>query len=58
MRSLSFDHATSVELMREQLDVFVAAARSFSEYDLLAAPRVHGWSRSETTPVSSIAHCP
>ena len=47
MRPLSFDHATAVELMREQLDVFVAAARSFSEYDLLGASRVHGWSRLE-----------
>jgi hypothetical protein len=47
MRPLTFDHATAVELMREQLAVFVAAARSFSEYDLLAAARVHGWSRLE-----------
>ena len=47
MRPLSFDHATAVDLMREQLDVFVAAARSFSEYDLLGASRVHGWSRLE-----------
>ena len=58
MRPLSFDHAICVELMREQLDVLVAAARSFSEYDLLAAARGHGWSRLETTPVGSIAHCP
>ena len=42
MRPLSFDHAICVELMREQLDVLVAAARSFSEYDLLAAARGHG----------------
>lgn len=47
MRPLSFDHASAVELLRDQLDVFVAAARSFSDYDLLAASRVHGWSRSE-----------
>ena len=47
MRPLSFDHATAVDLMREQLDVFVAAAHSFSEYDLLGASRVHGWSRLE-----------
>lgn len=45
MRTLSYDHATAVGLMREQLDVFVAAAESFSEYDLLGASRVHGWSR-------------
>ena len=47
MRPLTFDHATAVDLMREQLDVFVAASRSFSEYDLLGASRVHGWSRLE-----------
>jgi hypothetical protein len=47
VRPLSFDHPTAVELVREQLDVFVAAARSFSEYDLLGASRVHGWSRLE-----------
>ncbi len=47
MRPLSFDHTTAVELMREQLDVFVAAAHKFSEYDLLGASRVHGWSRLE-----------
>lgn len=33
--------------MCEQLDAFVAAASSYSEYDLLAASRVHGWSRLE-----------
>jgi len=47
MRPLSFDHASAAELLRDQLDVFVAAARSFSGYDLLAASRVHGWSRLE-----------
>jgi hypothetical protein len=45
MRPLSYDHATSVGLLREQLTAFVAAAESFSEYDLLAASRCHGWSR-------------
>ena len=47
MRPLSYDHATAVGLLREQLEVFVAAAESFSEYDLLGASRVHGWSRLE-----------
>jgi mycothiol maleylpyruvate isomerase-like protein len=47
MRPLSFDHVTAVELMRDQLDVFVAAAESFADYDLLGASRVHGWSRLE-----------
>jgi hypothetical protein len=47
VRPLSFDHATAVDLMREQLDVFVASAQSFSEYDLLGASRVYGWSRLE-----------
>jgi hypothetical protein len=52
MRPLSFDHETAVDLMREQLDVFVAAARSFSEYDLLGASRLHGWSRLDV-----VVHC-
>lgn len=47
MRPLSFDHQTAVGLMREQLDVFVVAAESFTEYDLLGTSRVHGWSRLE-----------
>ena len=47
MRALSYDHATAVELLRGQLDAFVAGAESFSEYDLLGASRVHGWSRLE-----------
>jgi hypothetical protein len=45
VRPLSYDHDTSVGLLREQLTTFVAAAESFSEYDLLAASRCHGWSR-------------
>jgi hypothetical protein len=47
VRSLSYDHATAAELLRDQLEAFVAAAESFSEYDLLGASRVHGWSRLE-----------
>jgi Mycothiol maleylpyruvate isomerase N-terminal domain len=47
VRPLSFDHRTAVTLMREQLDTFVAAAESFTEYDVLGASRVHGWSRLE-----------
>jgi hypothetical protein len=47
VRPLSYDHATAVELLRGQLDAFVAAAESFSEYDLLGASRVHGWTRLE-----------
>ena len=47
MRSLSYDHATAVELLRPELDAFLAAAESFSDYDLLGASRVHGWSRLE-----------
>jgi hypothetical protein len=47
VRSLSVDHDAAVELMRAQLDVFVGAAESFSDYDLLDASRVHGWSRLE-----------
>lgn len=47
MRPLSYDHAPAVELLGAQLDTFVAAAESFSEYDLLGASRVHGWSRLE-----------
>ena len=45
MRPLSYDHVTSVELLRAQLAAFVRAAESFSEYDLLGASRCHGWSR-------------
>lgn len=45
MRPLSYDHATSAGLLREQLAAFVAAAESFTEYDLLGASRCHGWSR-------------
>jgi Mycothiol maleylpyruvate isomerase N-terminal domain len=45
VRALSYDHPTSVALLREQLTAFVDAAGSFSEYDLLAASRCHGWSR-------------
>jgi Mycothiol maleylpyruvate isomerase N-terminal domain len=45
VRPLSYDHTTSVGLLREQLAAFVEAAGSFSEYDLLAASRCHGWSR-------------
>jgi hypothetical protein len=52
MRPLSFDHATAVGLMQEQLDAFVAAARSISEYDLLGRSRVHGWSRLDV-----VVHC-
>jgi hypothetical protein len=47
VRPLSYDHATAVGLLRPQLDAFVAAAESFSDYDLLGASRVHGWSRLE-----------
>ena len=47
MRPLSYDHATALRLLRRQLDAFVAAAQSFSDYDLLGASRVHGWSRLE-----------
>lgn len=52
MRPLSYDHATAVDLLRDQLDVFVAAAQSFSDYDLLGPSRVHGWTRLET-----VVHC-
>jgi Mycothiol maleylpyruvate isomerase N-terminal domain len=45
VRRLSYDHTTSVGLLREQLTAFVDAARSFSELDLLGASRCHGWSR-------------
>jgi Mycothiol maleylpyruvate isomerase N-terminal domain len=45
VRPLSYDHTTSVGLLREELTAFVEAAGSFSEYDLLAASRCHGWSR-------------
>jgi Mycothiol maleylpyruvate isomerase N-terminal domain len=46
--SLSYSHPESVGVLREQLDAFVDAAGSFSEYDLLAAAQVHGWSRLDT----------
>jgi hypothetical protein len=52
VRPLSYDHPTAVELLREQLDAFVGAAESFSDYDLLGASRVHGWSRLEV-----VVHC-
>lgn len=45
VRPLSFDHATSVMLLRAQTQAFVTAAESFSEHDLLGASRCHGWSR-------------
>ncbi len=48
MRPLSYDHATAVELLIGQLGAFVTAAESISEYDLLGAARVHGWSRLDT----------
>jgi hypothetical protein len=48
VRPLSYDHVTSVGLLRDQLAAFVAAAESFSDYDLLAASRCHGWSRLDT----------
>lgn len=44
MRPLSYDHATSVGLLREELAAFVNAAAAFSERDLLGASRCHGWS--------------
>jgi hypothetical protein len=47
VRPLSYDHATAAALLRSQLDEFVAGAESFSDYDLLGASRVHGWSRLE-----------
>jgi mycothiol maleylpyruvate isomerase-like protein len=45
MRTLSYDHATSTDLLRTQLDLFVTAAESYSEHDLLGSSRCHGWSR-------------
>jgi Mycothiol maleylpyruvate isomerase N-terminal domain len=48
VRPLSYDHATAVELFRAQLDAALAAAASFSDYDLLDASLVHGWSRLDT----------
>lgn len=47
MRPLSYEHVTAAGLMREQLDLFVAAAASYSDYDLLGPSRLHGWSRLE-----------
>jgi hypothetical protein len=48
VRPLSLDHATARGLLLEQTDRFAAAAEGFSDYDLLAASRVHGWSRLDT----------
>ncbi|MGC4110088.1 MAG: maleylpyruvate isomerase N-terminal domain-containing protein [Nocardioides sp.] len=48
MRTLTFAHATAVGLLKEQIAAFVDGAESFSEYDLLGASRVHGWSRLDT----------
>ena len=48
MHPLSYDHTTAVDLMRDQLDSILAAAESYSDYDLLGASRVHGWSRLDT----------
>jgi hypothetical protein len=45
VRPLSYDHATAARLLAGQLTAFVAAAESFSEYQLLGASRCHGWSR-------------
>jgi len=45
VRPLSYDHATAVDLLLAQTDAFVAAAESYSDYDLLGAARVHAWSR-------------
>lgn len=45
MHPLSYDHTTAVDLLRDQLDSILAAVGSFSDYDLLGASRVHGWSR-------------
>ena len=48
MRPLSFDHAPTADLLLEQTDHFLTAAEAFSDYDLLGASRVHGWSRLDT----------
>jgi Mycothiol maleylpyruvate isomerase N-terminal domain len=48
VRRLSYSHTTAVGLLREQLTAFVDAAEAFSELDLLAASRCHGWSRLDT----------
>jgi Mycothiol maleylpyruvate isomerase N-terminal domain len=45
VRPLALDHDHAVAVLLAQTDAFVAAAESFSEYDVLAAARVHGWSR-------------
>jgi len=45
VRPLSYDHATAVDLLLAQTHAFVAAAEGYSEYDLLGAATVHGWSR-------------
>jgi hypothetical protein len=45
VRSLSYDHVTAVDLLLAETGAFVAAAQRFSEYDLLGAATVHGWSR-------------
>lgn len=52
MRPLSFDHATAAGLLLDEMEVFVAAVESYSEYDLLGASRIHGWSRLEAA-----VHC-
>jgi hypothetical protein len=48
VRLLSYAHREAVELLLAQLTSFTDAARQFSEYDLLGAARVHGWSRLDT----------
>jgi Mycothiol maleylpyruvate isomerase N-terminal domain len=45
VRPLSYDHVTAVDLLLAETDAFVAAAQRYSEYDLLGAATVHGWSR-------------
>jgi hypothetical protein len=45
VRPLSYDHVTAVDLLLAETGAFVAAAQRFSEYDLLGAATVHGWSR-------------
>jgi hypothetical protein len=48
VRPLSYDHTTAVELFGAQLDAVLTTAASFSDYDLLGASLVHGWSRLDT----------
>jgi hypothetical protein len=45
VRPLSYAHDHAVDLLLAQTNAFATAAGSFSEYDLLGAARVHGWSR-------------